>query len=158
MKDIVNPSKDSFGTKNVPDDSMFREVTRVFPSAESEAFVNSFLKHLVSLRPNPALHELCHGGTYSTWSCEVSVPGHKLMCTAAAQCSVSSNMNASEQSLWGTSPHERVWCDNHNSLSWKACTGGAQLLSAPAHLAVTQVWGLRVWRLCSGACSDSKLR
>lgn len=49
MKDIVNPSKDSFGTKNVPDDSMFRAVTCVFTSAESEAFVNSFLKHLVSL-------------------------------------------------------------------------------------------------------------
>lgn len=66
MKGIVNPSKDSFGTRSVPDASMFREATQVFPSAESEAIVNSFLKHLVSLLPNSALYELWHGEIHPT--------------------------------------------------------------------------------------------
>lgn len=55
MKD--NPSMDYVDTTNIPAASMIREVTGVFPSAESEAIVNSFLKHLVSLLPNPALFE-----------------------------------------------------------------------------------------------------
>ena len=93
---------------------MFREVTHVFPSAESEAIVNSFLKHLVSLLPNPVLHELCHGETHPTLP-EGPVKSLCLVTSCCAQlhptAAFHQTMNASEQSFWGTLPYEwgLVW-------------------------------------------------